>query len=234
MGTNVATDVKAVVLLSGGMDSAVTAALARAQGRRCVGLAIDYGQRHRRELTQARWQAKRLGFERFVRLRLPLAGIAAGALVDGSAVNKGGLKKGRPSTYVSFRNGVFLAAAASLAESWGAREIWGGWCFSDQGGYPDCRPSFFKAFSAAVDAGTWAGAKGGHLRIEAPLGRSSKAGILRLGQSLGVDFSHTWTCYAPASVRRGGRSAIHPCGRCDACRLREQGFRQAHLKDPLR
>lgn len=213
---------KAVVLLSGGMDSAVTAALARAQGRRCLGLAIDYGQRHRRELKAAAWQAKRLGFERLQTLKLPLGGLASGALVDGSRVNKGGLKRGRPSTYVSFRNGVFLSAAASLAEAWGAQEIWGGWCYSDQGGYPDCRPQFFRAFERAVAAGTW----GLRLRIHAPLGPMGKAAILRLGAALSVDFKHTWTCYDPAL---GGR----PCGRCDACRLRAQGFKAARLSDPL-
>lgn len=217
---------KAVILLSGGMDSAITAALARAQGRRCAGLAIDYGQRHRQELRAARWQARKLGFERFTVLRLPLGAIAAGALVDGGAIRQSGVKAGRPSTYVSFRNGVFLAAAASLAEAWGADEIWGGWCYSDQGGYPDCTPAFFRRFAAAVDAGTWAGRRGLRLRIEAPLGRMSKAASLRLAQALGVDLAHTWTCYKPGA---GGR----PCGRCDACRLRAGGFKALHLKDPL-
>jgi 7-cyano-7-deazaguanine synthase len=207
------------------MDSAVVAAAARAQGRDCVGLAIDYGQRHRRELAQAAWQAKAQGFERLVRLKLPLAPIAAGALVDGQAVNKAGLKRGKPSTYVSFRNGVFLAAAASLAEREGAREIWGGWCFTDQGGYPDCQPGFLRAFERAINAGTWAGKRGRPLRIIAPLGRMDKAAILRWGLRLGVDFRRTWTCYAPL----GGR----PCRRCDACRLRAAGFAAAGAKDPL-
>jgi 7-cyano-7-deazaguanine synthase len=223
MGMRVAS--KAVILLSGGMDSAVVAAAARAAGRTCVGLAIDYGQRHKRELAQANWQAKALGFERLVKLKLPLAPIAAGALVDGSTVNKRGVKKGKPSTYVSFRNGVFLAAAASLAESAGAREIWGGWCFTDQGGYPDCQPSFLRAFERAVNAGTWAGKRGQRLRIVAPLGRKDKAAILRWGLRLGVDFHHTWTCYAPVNGR--------PCRRCDACRLRADGFARAGVVDPL-
>jgi 7-cyano-7-deazaguanine synthase len=218
--------VKALVLLSGGMDSAVVAALAQARGRRLSALSIDYGQTHRRELSAARWQAKRLGIRRHVTLKLPLAAIAAGALVDGTAINKRGLKKGRPSTYVSFRNGVFLAAAASFAEALGATEIWGGWCFTDQGGYPDCRPSFFRAFEKAVHEGSWAGKKGVRLKIQAPLGRLSKEATLRLGLKLGVDFGHTWTCYQPL---RG-----HACGRCDACRLRRQGFESAHLSDPLK
>jgi 7-cyano-7-deazaguanine synthase len=218
---------KAVILLSGGMDSAVTAALARSRGRRCAGLALDYGQRHRHELAQARWQAKRLGLERFQTVKAPLGGLASGALVDGSRVNQGGLKAGRPGTYVSFRNGILLALAASLAEAWGADEVWGGWCFSDQGGYPDCRPAFFRAFERSVSAGTWAGRRGRRLRIHAPLGRMPKAGILRLGVALGVDFRHTWTCYAPLSA------PLRPCRRCDACRLRAQGFARAGFDDPL-
>ena len=217
---------KAVVLLSGGMDSVITAALAKAQGRDLVALTIDYGQTHRREITAARWQAKRLGIKKHVTLKLPLGGIAVGSLVDGSAIRRTGVKKGKPSTYVSFRNGVFLAAAASLAEAMGAREIWGGWCFTDQAGYPDCTPAFFRAFEKAVDAGTWAGKEGGRLSIQAPLGRLSKAASVRLGTALSVDFKHTWTCYQP--TKRGSA-----CGLCDACRLRHQGFVSAHVKDPL-
>jgi 7-cyano-7-deazaguanine synthase len=220
---------KAVVLLSGGMDSAVTAALARRAGRRCVGLAIDYGQRHRVELARARDLARRLGFEHFVRLRLPLAAVAAGALVGSGAVRRSGLKPGRPSTYVNFRNGVFLALAASLAERWGAGEIWGGWCGPDQAAYPDCRPGFLRRFAAAVNAGTWAGQRGLRLRIRHPLAHLNKVQILRLGAALGVDFSRTWTCYSP--LRRSGRP--RPCGRCDACRLRAAAFAAAQWKDPL-
>lgn len=220
---------KAVVLLSGGMDSAVAAALARARGRRCLGLAVDYGQRHRRELACAAWQARALGLEGLRRLRLPLGALAQGALVDGGAVNRAGLKRGRPSTYVSFRNGVLLAAAASLAEAWGAEEVWGGWCATDQAGYPDCRPAFLRAFERAVAAGTWAGARGRRLRILAPLGRSSKEAIVRLGLRLGVDFRRTWTCYAPLGA---GRS-VRPCRCCDACRLRARGFARAGQADPL-
>ncbi len=219
-------DIKGVVLLSGGMDSVITAALAKAQGRDLCALSLDYGQTHRRrELAAARWQAKRLGLRQVV-LKLPLGAIAAGSLVDGGVIRRSGVKKGRPSTYVSFRNGVFLAAAASLAEAEGAAEIWGGWCFTDQAGYPDCTPGFFRAFEKAVDAGTWAGRKGRRLRIQAPLGRMSKAASVRLAKALGVDLKHTWTCYQPTGRGRA-------CGLCDACRLRRRGFVDAKLADPL-
>jgi 7-cyano-7-deazaguanine synthase len=219
--------VKAVLLLSGGMDSAIAGAVARAKGRELTGLSIHYGQRHAKELVAARWQAKRLKLKRHITLKLPLGAIASGSLVDGGKINQGGVKKGKPATYVSFRNGVFLAAAASLAEAVGASEIWGGWCFTDHAGYPDCTPKFFRAFEKAVHAGSWAGREGSRLRIQAPLGRLSKQAGIRLGLKLGVDFGHTWTCYQPT---RSGRS----CGLCDACRLRAGGYAAAHLKDPLK
>ena len=207
------------------MDSAITGAVARSRGRRLVSLGLHYGQRHARELKAARWQARALGVERHIELRLPLGPIASGSLVDGGAIRQSGVKQGKPSTYVSFRNGVFLAAAASLAESVGASEVWGGWCFTDQAGYPDCTPGFFRAFERAVRAGTWAGREGRAFKIVAPLGRLGKAASVRLGLRLGVDYGHTWTCYRPQP--RGA------CGRCDACRLRAQGFAEADVKDPL-
>jgi len=231
---------KAVVLLSGGMDSAIAAAAARAKGLRLFGLSLRYGQRHAVELLCARRQAKLLGFERHVVLSLPLGAIAAGALVDGGSLNtrgaSGAVKGAKPKTYVSFRNGVFLAAAVSWAEALGAQEVWGGWCFTDHAGYPDCTPSFFRAFERVVRAGTWAGKSGGQFRIHAPLGRLDKAASVRLGLRLGVDFAHTWTCYQPGlekGSRRGTFTSYAPCGRCDACRLRAEGFAQAGIKDPL-
>jgi 7-cyano-7-deazaguanine synthase len=221
--------VKAVVLFSGGMDSAVVAAAARARGRRLYALTLRYGQRHAVEVAFARRQALKAGFERHVVLTLPLAAVAAGALVDGGRLNTGGPKAGRPATYVSFRNGVFLAAAASWAEALGADEVWGGWCFTDHAGYPDCTEPFFRAFERAVRAGTWAGRRGRRFRIVAPLGRLDKAATVRLGLRLGVDFSGTWTCYQPEAGPRGKR----PCRRCDACRLRAEGFERAGVADPL-
>jgi 7-cyano-7-deazaguanine synthase len=233
METNVG--VKAVVLLSGGMDSAIVAAAARAKGRGLFGLSLRYGQSHAVELGCARRQAALLGFERHVVLNLPLAKIAAGGLVDARpAKARSTAAQGQPSTYVSFRNGVFLAAAASWAEALGAEEVWGGWCFTDHAGYPDCTPAFFRAFERAVRAGTWAGRRGKALRIVAPLGRLSKAASVRLGARLGVDFAHTWTCYRPSTPRGQSPSRRpRPCGRCEACRLRAAGFAQAGMKDPI-
>jgi 7-cyano-7-deazaguanine synthase len=214
---------KALILLSGGMDSAVVAALARSKKRSLVALSFDYGQRHKMELRRAKAQAKALKIKRHVILRLPLQRIASGALVDGSKINQSGLKKGRPSTYVSFRNGVFLSLALSMAEAEGVREIWGGWCGADFGGYPDCRPDFFKAMEKAGALGSWAGRQGRGVKILAPLGKLSKAQSIALGSKLGVNFSKTWTCYSPEHGR--------PCGRCDACRVRAEGFAEAKLKN---
>lgn len=220
---------KALVLLSGGMDSAVALAAAKAKGRRVFALGFDYGQGHAQELTAARWQAKAQGAEGFRVFKLPLGDLASGALLHGK-VNQQGLRPGKPSTYVSFRNGVLLALAASHAEALGATELWGGWCKTDLGGYPDCSLAFFRAFERAVHAGTWAGRQGQRLRIQAPLARLDKAGILKLGLRLGVDFGHTWTCYKPLRVTR---DASRPCSKCDACRLRAQGFVDLGGADPL-
>ena len=214
---------KAIVLLSGGLDSAVAAALASSLGRDVLALSFDYGQRHALELKRAKAQAKALGIKKHAVLRLPLERLAKGALVDGGAVNKKGLKKGKPSTYVSFRNGVFLSLAASWAEAEGASEIWGGWCGDDFGGYPDCRADFFKAMNRLITLGSWAGRKGKGPRVIAPLAKLSKAATLRLGARLGVDFKNTWSCYAPKSGK--------PCLKCDACRVRAKGFQQAKIKD---
>lgn len=209
---------RAILLLSGGLDSAVAGALAKARGRRLIALSIDYGQRHRKELGFARRQARLLGAKR-VLFKLPLGLLASGALVDGKAVNKAGLKAGRPSTYVSFRNGIFLSLAFALAEREGASEVWGGWCGADYGGYPDCRKPFFSAMEKAGRLGRWAGP----LKIVAPLARLGKSQTLKLGKRLGVDFKTTWTCYDP---RRG-----RPCGGCDACRVRRQAFLDARMND---
>ena len=220
MATNVANKKRAIVLLSGGMDSAVTTALASEKKLEMHGLALDYGQRHKKELRLARKLAGRYSFKSFRLVRLPMKELASGALVDGGRLRKTGVKAGRPSTYVSFRNGLMLAMATALADKLQATQIWGGWCLSDRGGYPDCRRDFLKAFQRCAALGT--GSAG--LKIVAPLANLSKQATILKGLKLGVNFKETWTCYA------GGKS---PCKKCDACRLRAKGFKLAGLKDPL-
>jgi 7-cyano-7-deazaguanine synthase len=211
---------QAVLLLSGGVDSAVAAAIALKKGMHLHGLAVDYGQRHRRELSASRRLAGAMGLKSYRAVKIPLGSLARGSLVDGKSIRQSGLKPGKPDTYVSFRNGVLLSLAAAAADSLDATQIWGGWCLADRAGYPDCRPAFLKAMQNAARLGT----ARRDLKIVAPLARLDKAGILKKGRQLGVDFSMTWTCYL------GSR---HPCRRCDACRLRAEGFKKAGIKDPL-
>jgi 7-cyano-7-deazaguanine synthase len=216
---------KAVVLLSGGMDSAVAAAQAQKEGRKLYALTLQYGQRHARELQAARQQARDLKISAHQILNLPLQAIAAGSLLTGGPIRAGKRSGGLPATYVSFRNGVFLSVALSWAEALGAKEVWGGWCETDYAGYPDCRPSFFRAMEKAVAEGSKAGLKGKKpFVIRSPLTGLTKVDTVRLGLKLDVDFSHTWTCY------NGGKK---PCMKCDACLLREEGFKKAGAKDPL-
>lgn len=219
---------RAVVLLSGGLDSAVAAAWAKAQGRQVFALTLNYGQSHAREIRAARAQALKLGARRHEVLSVPLNRIAAGSLFgraparDRAQAAKGGAT---PATYVTFRNGVFLSLAFSFAEAVGAQEVWGGWCRTDHRGYPDCRPAFFRAMERSAFLGTKAGSQEKRaLKVVAPLAGLSKKQTVRQGRILGVDFSVTWSCYA------GGR---HPCRRCDACRFRAEGFRLAGVADPL-
>ncbi|MGQ9583111.1 MAG: 7-cyano-7-deazaguanine synthase QueC [Thermoplasmatota archaeon] len=219
---------KAVVLLSGGMDSAAAAAVARVRGFEIYALTVDYGQRHRRELGCARRLARFFGAREHRVIRSGLGELGGSALTDRSiAVPEG--KEWRPgarvpATYVPARNLVLLSLAAAYAETLGAGAIFIGANAVDYSGYPDCRPGFLRAFERALRLGTARGSSGLPIRILAPLMRVSKAGIVRLGVRLGVPFELTWSCY------RGGR---RPCGRCDACRLRAGGFRDAGLEDPL-
>ena len=213
---------KAVVLLSGGLDSATTLYHARAKGYDVHALIFDYGQRHRREIAAARKiaQTARVPFE-VVKISLPWKG---SALLDASIhVPSAGVKKGMiPVTYVPARNIIFVSFAASFAEAIGARVIFIGANAVDYSGYPDCRPSFFKAFQAALDKGLKAGVEHKGVRIMTPLIDLTKADIVRLGARLGVPFHLTWSCY---------NGSKKPCRVCDSCRLRAQGFAQAGVED---
>jgi 7-cyano-7-deazaguanine synthase len=220
----------AVVLLSGGLDSATAAAWARAAGLRLVALSIDYGQRHRVELEAARAVARSLGVADHVVLAVDLAAFGSSALVDpDAAVPKGRsdaeIGGGIPATYVPARNTVFLALALALAEARAAECVVLGVNAIDYSGYPDCRPEYLEAFARLARLATKAGVEGRPIEILAPLVSLSKAEIVRLGLELGVDFGLTTSCYDPAPDGR-------PCGDCDSCRLRAAGFAAAGAIDP--
>jgi len=215
----------AVVLLSGGLDSAVSAACARAEGYALVALTVDYGQRHRIEIEAARKVAKWLGVREHVELRVDLRAVGRSALTDEIPVPSGGTGEGIPVTYVPARNTLFLALALGLAEARGAAAIVIGVNQVDFSGYPDCRPEFLAAFARVAETGTKAGVEGRAPRVLAPLVDLSKEGIVRLGHRLGVPFADTISCYDPAE------SGL-PCGVCDACRLRRKGFAAAGIADP--
>jgi len=215
----------AVVLLSGGLDSAVAGAWARAEGYAIVALTVGYGQRHEIELASARKVAGWLGAREHVELRVDLRAVGGSALTAAVPVPRGGPQEGIPVTYVPARNTLFLALALGLAEARGAGAIVIGVNRIDFSGYPDCRPEFLAAFARVAETGTRAGVEGRAPRLLAPLLDLSKEGIVRLGQQLHVPFGDTVSCYDPGS---GGR----PCGVCDACRLRRKGFDAAGVEDP--
>jgi 7-cyano-7-deazaguanine synthase len=221
----------AVVLLSGGLDSATTAAIAREAGFALYALSVDYGQRHRFELEAARRVAAALGARRHITVRAELSAFGQSALTDGIAVPKDRpaetMAQGIPVTYVPARNTVLLALALAYAETVAAADVFIGVNAVDYSGYPDCRPEFIDAFARLAGLATKAGVEG-RLRftIHTPLIRLSKAQIIRRGIELGVDYALTHTCYDPDAA---GVS----CGRCDACQLRRKGFAEAGLPDPL-
>jgi 7-cyano-7-deazaguanine synthase len=215
-----------VVLLSGGLDSMVCAALAREAGFRVLALTVDYNQRHRVELEAAGTIAALLA-DRHIVLPLDLGAFGGSALTSDVAVPKGGVEEGIPVTYVPARNTVFLSLALAWAEAAGARDLFVGVNALDYSGYPDCRPDFIAAFQALADKATKAGVEGDGFTIHAPLQHMTKADIAREAARLGLDAGLSHSCYDPAPD--GGA-----CGLCDACRLRAKGFEEAGLADPTR
>jgi 7-cyano-7-deazaguanine synthase len=216
----------AVVLLSGGLDSMVTAGLAREQGFALNALTIDYNQRHRRELDAARRVAVELSVVRHVTLPLDLRAFGGSALTDAIDVPKGGLGEGIPVTYVPARNLVFLSLTLAWAEAIGARDIFIGVNALDYSGYPDCRPEFIASFEQTARLATKAGAEGSAFAIRAPLQHLGKAQIAAEAARLGLDPAWSWSCYDPTPDGLA-------CGLCDSCRLRLKGFAEAGLRDPL-
>ena len=216
----------AVVLLSGGLDSMVSAGLARETGYRLYALTIDYNQRHRREIDAAKAIAASLNAERHVILPLDLRQFGGSALTADIAVPKEGLGEDIPVTYVPARNLVFLSLTLAWAEALGARDIFIGVNALDYSGYPDCRPEFIAGFEHLAELATKAGSTGERFRIHAPLQFMGKAEIAREAERLGLDPGMSWSCYDPEPDGRA-------CGLCDSCRLRRAGFADAGLVDPL-
>ncbi len=217
----------AVVLLSGGLDSATTLAIANHEGYHCHALSFDYGQRHDAELAAARRVVAGLGAVAHRVLAIDLSGFGGSALTDPGLAVPEAPSPGIPITYVPARNTVFLALALAWAESLAARHIFIGVNAVDYSGYPDCRPEFIAAFGRLANLATRAGVEGAGFEIHTPLMALTKADIVRRGTGLGVDYAATVSCYQPNS--RG-----EACGRCDSCRLRRDGFEAAGLADPTR
>ncbi len=222
---------RAVVLLSGGLDSATTLAIARAEGYECHALSFDYGQRHVCELESAKKVAAALGAVQHLTLRLDLRTIGGSALTADIDVPKGrsdeAMSTGIPVTYVPARNTIFLSHALAWAEVLGAEDVFIGVNFLDYSGYPDCRPEFTEAFEKLANLATQAGVEGkSRFRVHTPLIELSKAQIVARAYELNVDLSLTWSCYAPEPDGRA-------CGLCDSCLLRKKGFAEARLADPV-
>ncbi len=214
----------AVVLVSGGLDSATTLALARADGFECYALSLDYGQRHRVELQSAARIVAMLGAREHKIVKLDLTGFGGSALTDASMAVPTTPSSGIPSTYVPARNTIMLSLALAWAEVTASRDIFIGANAVDYSGYPDCRPEYLQAYEAMANLATKAGVEGARLRIHAPLLHLSKAEIIRRGADAGVDFSQTISCYQPTQTGLA-------CGRCDSCRIRRQGFADAGIAD---
>jgi 7-cyano-7-deazaguanine synthase len=216
------------VLLSGGLDSATVLAMARAQGLDCHCLSLDYGQRHRAELVAAERVATALGAASHRTIALDLRAFGGSALTDSAIdVPTGGVAPGIPVTYVPARNTIMLSLALAWAEVLGAQDIFCGVNAVDYSGYPDCRPEYIKAFEAMANLATKAAVEGARLTVHAPLISLTKAGIIREGAQLGVDYALTVSCYQADDEGRA-------CGVCDSCRLRREGFAAAGVADPTR
>lgn len=218
---------KAVVLLSGGLDSATCLAIARDRGYTCYGLSFDYGQRHRVELESAARLAVQAGLADYKVIPVDMRGIGGSALTDSTIAVPEQESEGIPVTYVPARNTVFLAYALAWAEVLSARAIFIGVNALDYSGYPDCRPAFIDAFQAMANLATKKGVEGETIAIETPLIDLTKAQIIESGTALGVDYSLTVSCYQADDLGRA-------CGRCDSCRLRKKGFEGAGVADPTR
>ncbi|MBV9881440.1 MAG: 7-cyano-7-deazaguanine synthase QueC [Sphingomonadaceae bacterium] len=218
----------ALVLLSGGLDSMVVAALAREAGHSLLALTVDYNQRHRIELRAATAIAARLGAERHIILPLDLRGFGGSALTADIDVPKDGVEEGViPVTYVPARNTIFLSLCLGWAEAAGARDLHIGVNALDYSGYPDCRPEFIQAFETMANLATRAGVEGDRFTVHTPLIAMTKAEIVREAARLGLDAGMSWSCYDPTP------DGLH-CGLCDSCRLRARGFEEAGLPDPTR
>ena len=219
---------RAVVLLSGGLDSYTAAAIARAQRFTLFALTIDYGQRHAHEIEAARAVGRALGVERHLELAVDLRAIGGSSLTSDDDVprDRDLQAEGIPSTYVPARNTIFLSLALGWAEVVGASDIVIGVNALDYSGYPDCRPEFIAAFERVADLATRAGVEGGRFRVHTPLISLGKAEIIRQGLELGLNYGLTHSCYDPSPAGR-------PCGTCDSCLLRAKGFREAGVHDPL-
>ncbi len=218
----------AVVLLSGGLDSATTLAMARAAGHECHCLSIDYGQRHRSELDAAARVARALGAKVHKVVRIDLGAVGGSALTDSAIpVPVNGVQPGIPVTYVPARNTIMLALALAEAEVAGAADIWFGANAVDYSGYPDCRPEYMHAFEALANLATKAAVEGLRLHLHTPIIELSKAEIISRGMTLGVDYALTVSCYQADAEGRA-------CGVCDSCRLRRAGFEGAGVADPTR
>ncbi|WP_165869766.1 7-cyano-7-deazaguanine synthase QueC [Pseudomonas sp. LS-2] len=221
------TEKRAVILLSGGLDSATVVAMAKADGFACYTMSFDYGQRHRAELQAAERVAKDLGVIEHKVIGLNLNGIGGSALTDSSIAVPEAPGEGIPVTYVPARNTVFLSLALGWAEVLGARDIFIGVNAVDYSGYPDCRPEFVESFERMANLATKAGVEGQGFTIQAPLQMLSKADIVKAGTRLGVDYGLTVSCYQADDQGRA-------CGKCDSCRLRAEGFLAAGVTDPTR